>query len=74
MGNTQDTQSDEEERILQRPQLGEASEFYWTCRNGDVKRVRQLLDCIPYDRLNRLEPNGSTPLHAASLIPALIED
>jgi hypothetical protein len=66
MGNTQNTQLNEEERILEQPQQGEASEFYWACRNGDLGRVRQLLNSIPYGSLNRLELNGSTTLHAAS--------
>lgn len=65
MGNTQNTQF-REEPILEHSQLGSASEFYWACRNGDEKRVKQLLNCIPYDSLSRLELNGSTALHAAS--------
>ncbi|CAF1588714.1 unnamed protein product, partial [Adineta steineri] len=48
------------------PQTGEASEFYWACRNGDIEKVKQLLLTVSYEDLNRLEPNGSTPLHAAS--------
>ncbi|CAF1049675.1 unnamed protein product [Didymodactylos carnosus] len=66
MGNIQNTQRNKEERILEQPQQGEASEFYWACRDGDVGRVTQLLNSIPYDSFNRLELNGSTPLHAAS--------
>ncbi|CAF1578650.1 unnamed protein product, partial [Adineta steineri] len=33
MGNT-DSTIKEEQRILRHPQTGEASEFYWACRNG----------------------------------------
>ncbi len=47
-------------------QEGKASEFYWVCRNGNIDRVGELLRTIPYNKLNRLEPNGSIPLHAAS--------
>jgi hypothetical protein len=65
MGNA-DSTIKEEQRILRHPQTGEASEFYWACRNGDVEKVKELLPSISYEDLNRLEPNGSTPLHAAS--------
>ncbi|CAF1355738.1 unnamed protein product [Didymodactylos carnosus] len=66
MGNSESTLQREEKRILRQPQQGEVSEFYWACRNGEAERVKELLQTIPYDDLNRLEPNGSTPLHAAS--------
>ncbi|CAF0984045.1 unnamed protein product [Adineta steineri] len=65
MGNT-DSTTKEEQRILSQPQTGEASEFYWACRNGNIEKVKQLLPTISYEDLNRLESNGSTPLHAAS--------
>ena len=55
-----------EEQILRHPQEGKASEFYWACRNGNIDRARELIRTIPFNELNRLEPNGSTPLHAAS--------
>ncbi|CAF3595346.1 unnamed protein product [Rotaria socialis] len=45
---------------------GEVSAFYWACRNGDIELAKAMAPDIPYDQLNRLEPNGSTPLHAAS--------
>ncbi|CAF1184906.1 unnamed protein product [Didymodactylos carnosus] len=66
MGNAESSPMPEVQRILRHPQQGEASEFYWACRNGDVERVKQLLLTTPWIDLNRLEPNGSTPLHAAS--------
>lgn len=66
MGNCQSTIHNEEQRFLQKPQQGKASEFYWACQNGEVEKVKELLKNIPYQDLNRLEPNGSTPLHAAS--------
>lgn len=42
------------------------SELYLACRNGDIDLVQQLLPSTPIKILNRLEPNGSTCLHAAS--------
>ena len=42
------------------------SELYLACRNGDQPTVERLLLTTPMDILNRLEPNGSTCLHAAS--------
>ncbi|UJR19389.1 hypothetical protein I4U23_022519 [Adineta vaga] len=42
------------------------SEFYWTCRNGDIQRVKELLNCISFEDLNHIESNGSTPLQAAT--------
>ncbi|CAF1568862.1 unnamed protein product [Adineta ricciae] len=66
MGNELSTLTEEEKRILRHPQSGQASQFYWACRNGDVRRVRELVETIPYEDLNCLEPNGSTALHAAA--------
>ncbi|CAF4676196.1 unnamed protein product, partial [Didymodactylos carnosus] len=40
------------------------SDFYIACRDRDVEFVKQMLEKAEYD-LNRLEPNNSTPLHAA---------
>ena len=48
------------------PQKGEASNFYFACRNGDIATVKNLISTLPYDRINELQPNGSTPLHAAT--------
>lgn len=42
------------------------SELYLACRNGDMTTVQRLLPQTPLKILNRLEPNGSTCLHAAS--------
>ncbi|CAF4073985.1 unnamed protein product [Rotaria sordida] len=54
------------QEILEDPHIGEASQFYFACRNGDIDTVKQILPTIPYDQLNQLEPNGSTALHAAT--------
>ncbi|CAF3226614.1 unnamed protein product [Rotaria sp. Silwood2] len=48
---------------------GTASDFYFFCRNGEVDRMRQVLDAEDapsIDQLNELQPNGSTALHAAT--------
>jgi len=42
------------------------SDLYMACRNGDIATVQRLLPVTPLKILNRLEPNGSTCLHAAS--------
>ena len=42
------------------------SPFYLACRNNDVKTVEQLLGTFSADDVDRMEPNGSTSLHAAS--------
>ncbi|CAF4855514.1 unnamed protein product [Rotaria sp. Silwood1] len=42
------------------------SEFYVACRNGDVKKVEQILPQLNIAHINCLESNGSSPLHAAS--------
>jgi hypothetical protein len=42
------------------------SDFYQACRNGDVDVVKQMLTELNTADINRLEPNGSTSLHAAS--------
>ncbi|CAF0734708.1 unnamed protein product [Adineta steineri] len=42
------------------------SEFYLSCRNGDIEKVEQMLTQLNTAIINRLEPNGSTSLHAAS--------
>jgi len=55
-----------QQRRLEDPHIGEASEFYFACRNGDIDKVKQMLPTIPYDQLNQLEANGSTALHAAT--------
>jgi hypothetical protein len=48
---------------------GKASSFYFLCANGKIDEVRQTLDAEDapsIDELNKLQPNGSTPLHAAT--------
>jgi ankyrin repeat protein len=48
---------------------GEASTFYFLCKDGKTDEVRQILeaeDCPSIDELNKVQPNGSTPLHAAA--------
>ncbi|CAF0955645.1 unnamed protein product [Didymodactylos carnosus] len=55
-----------QKHLAQNPQAQtEPSEFYLACLNGEIDKVRELLPTISYQDLNRLEPNGSTPLHAA---------
>ncbi|CAF1536113.1 unnamed protein product, partial [Rotaria sordida] len=51
---------------IKAPKIGEASDFYWACRRGDIKTVQKLLPNLTYEQVNQLEPNGSTALHAAS--------
>ncbi|CAF3333079.1 unnamed protein product [Rotaria socialis] len=41
------------------------SEFYYACRNNDIATVRRLLDEYSLEDLDKMEPNGSTALHAA---------
>lgn len=42
------------------------SAFYLACRNNQIDEVRRLLPYMSLDDINRIEPNGSTALHAAS--------
>ncbi|CAF1222620.1 unnamed protein product [Adineta steineri] len=42
------------------------SEFYIACRNGDLAAVQRLLPSLTVFDINRMEPNESTALHAAS--------
>ena len=42
------------------------SEFYYACRNGDVTKVKTLLPTLSTTEIDRMEPNGSTALHAAA--------
>lgn len=41
------------------------SEFYFACRGNQLDTVRQLLTELSLEQLDRMEPNGSTALHAA---------
>ena len=41
------------------------SEFYFACRNNEIETVRRILDEQSVEDLDRMEPNGSTGLHAA---------
>jgi hypothetical protein len=41
------------------------SEFYLACRGNNVEEVEKLLKTITIEEIDRLEPNGSTALHAA---------
>lgn len=43
-----------------------ASEFYHACRNGELAKVQSLLESMSKDEIDRMEPNGSTALHAAA--------
>ncbi|CAF0855931.1 unnamed protein product [Didymodactylos carnosus] len=42
------------------------SDFYLSCRNDDIEKVKAYLKTLTVRQINRLEPNGSTALHAAS--------
>jgi hypothetical protein len=42
------------------------SDFYLACRNNQIDEVQELLKTISLDEIDRVEPNGSTALHAAS--------
>ncbi|CAF0962162.1 unnamed protein product [Didymodactylos carnosus] len=42
------------------------SEFYLSCRNNNIEKVKEYLITITEKEINHLEPNGSTALHAAS--------
>ncbi|CAF4454362.1 unnamed protein product, partial [Didymodactylos carnosus] len=44
----------------------EPSALYNACRNNDIEQVKTLLTNTSLEQLNRIEPNGSTALHAAS--------
>ncbi|CAF3996519.1 unnamed protein product, partial [Adineta steineri] len=46
--------------------MSEVSPFYLACRNGDLATVQHILPNMTGDEKNRVEPNGSTALHAAS--------
>ncbi|CAF2810804.1 unnamed protein product [Rotaria sp. Silwood2] len=42
------------------------SAFYRACCDGDLSIVKQLLPTLSLEEINRIEPNDSTALHAAS--------
>ena len=42
------------------------SELYIACHTGDLDAVEHLLTHLSFYELNRIEPNGSTALHAAT--------
>ena len=52
--------------IIPSRKAGEASPFYWACRNGDIATVEKMLPNLTFEQVNRIEANGSTALHAAS--------
>lgn len=66
--------------LVEHPRAGQASDFYFACRNGEIDKVKEMLPTISYDQLNQLEENGSTPLHAATyfghidIVRLLIQD
>ncbi|CAF3960414.1 unnamed protein product, partial [Rotaria sp. Silwood1] len=66
MGNSNSSEEKREALILRDPKQGEASELYWACRAGDLETVKKIVHSTPFIDINRLEPNGSTALHAAS--------
>lgn len=42
------------------------SPLYQACRNNDTQTVEDILSDMSVEKLNQLEPNGSTSLHAAA--------
>ncbi|UJR18079.1 hypothetical protein I4U23_004979 [Adineta vaga] len=42
------------------------SEFYRACRDGDTDTVEKMLPILTKEDIERVEPNGSTALHAAT--------
>ncbi|CAF3373366.1 unnamed protein product [Rotaria socialis] len=42
------------------------SRFYLACQSGDIDIVKQMLTTMKLKEINRIEPNGSTALHAAA--------
>ncbi|CAF1277814.1 unnamed protein product [Didymodactylos carnosus] len=42
------------------------SPFYIACRNNKIELVKELLETMTPEAINRIEPNGSTALHVAS--------
>jgi len=46
-------------------QSDECSQFYLACRNNQLATVEKLLKSLSQDEIDRVEPNGSTALHAA---------
>jgi len=41
------------------------SEFYYACRNGLIDQVREQLPNMSLEKINQVQSNGSTALHAA---------
>ncbi|CAF3480297.1 unnamed protein product [Rotaria sp. Silwood2] len=66
MGSSNSSEEKRDASILCDPKQGEASELYWACRAGDLDTVKKIFHSTPFVDINRLEPNGSTALHAAS--------
>ncbi|CAF1305599.1 unnamed protein product [Didymodactylos carnosus] len=52
--------------ISQKIKRGIASDFYFACRNGRIEYVQEKLKTMTVDEINKVEPNGSTALHAAT--------
>ncbi|CAM4801878.1 unnamed protein product [Rotaria magnacalcarata] len=42
------------------------SNFYNACHSGDIETVKRMITAMKLKEINRLEPNGSTALHAAA--------
>ncbi|CAF1230510.1 unnamed protein product [Rotaria sordida] len=45
--------------------FSKCSKFYLACRGNNIEEVKELLKTITLDEIDRIEPNGSTALHAA---------
>ncbi|CAF1234128.1 unnamed protein product [Didymodactylos carnosus] len=44
------------------------SRFYTACRNNDIELVKEFLETITPEAIDKVEPNGSTALHVASYL------
>lgn len=42
------------------------SDFYYACRNNEIEKVKMMLPKLKSKEIDRMEPNGSTALHAAA--------
>ncbi|CAF3427400.1 unnamed protein product [Rotaria socialis] len=52
--------------LFRHSQQSEVSNLYRACQTGNIYLVRDILSSTSHADINRLEPNGSTSLHAAA--------
>ena len=55
-----------QEAVLKKNIPAKASDFYFACRNDNIDYVRENLKEMSLEEIDKLEPNGSTALHAAT--------